>query len=169
MKASWFMKKLWTGLPCMILSISIAAALHVSPVAAQDAAAEPAAAATDAAAAPPASPTGEFAKDQLEQLVAPIALYPDTVLTQVLMASTYPLEVVEADRFMKKNKGLQGEDLNKALLEQDWDASIKALCSMPDTLAKMSENLDWTQDLGDAFLGQKTELMDTVQRMRGLA
>ncbi len=119
--------------------------------------------------APPASPTGEFSTEQMEQLVAPIALYPDTLLTQILMASTYPLEIVEADRFMKKNPEATGDALNSALLEQDWDPSVKALCSLPDVLGKMSENLDWTQDLGDAFLGQKTELMDTVQRMRGLA
>jgi hypothetical protein len=126
-------------------------------------------AASDATQPPAASPTGEFAKDQLEQLVAPIALYPDAVLTQILMASTYPLEIVEADRFMKKNPKLAGDALDKALLEQDWDPSVKSLCSLPNELAKMSENLDWTQDLGDAFLGQQTEVMDTVQRLRGLA
>ncbi len=110
-----------------------------------------------------------FAAEQLEQLVAPIALYPDALLSQILMASTYPLEVVEADRFMKKNPELKGDALNAALKEHDWDASVKSLCTVPDVLGQMSENLDWTQDMGDALLGQKTELMDTVQRMRGKA
>jgi hypothetical protein len=110
-----------------------------------------------------------FSTAQLEQIVAPIALYPDSLLTQVMMASTYPLEVVEADRWMKKNASLKGAELDAALKEQDWDASVKSLCLLPDVLTKMSENLDWTQDLGDAFLSQKTELMDTVQKMRGKA
>ena len=110
-----------------------------------------------------------FSAEQLEQIVAPIALYPDSLLTQVMMASTYPLEVVEADRFMKQNKNLKGSALESALKDKSWDPSVKALCTLPDVLAKMSENLDWTQDLGDAFLAQKTEVMDTVQRMRGKA
>jgi hypothetical protein len=130
-------------------------------------AAEPAA---SPAAAPAANPQpGTFAQDQLEQLVAPIALYPDALLTQILMAATYPLEIVQADRFVKQNPELTGEALDQALLEQDWDPSVKSLCTLPSVLKQMSENLDWTQDLGDAFLGQQNELLDTVQRMRGLA
>jgi hypothetical protein len=146
-------------------------ALYVPAAVAQDTQPAAAAPAADTASPPAAAPaaTGEFAQDQLEQLVAPIALYPDTLLTQILMASTYPLEIVEADRFMRQNTGLKGDALDKALLEKEWDPSIKAMCTMPDVLTKMSDNLDWTQDLGDAFLGQKTELMDTVQRMRGKA
>ncbi len=111
----------------------------------------------------------QFSTEQLEQLVAPIALYPDAVLTQLLMASTYPLEIVEADRWLARNPSLAGDALDKALLEEDWDASVKGLCHTPDVIKKMSENLDWTQDLGDAFLAQQQELMDTVQRMRGKA
>jgi hypothetical protein len=110
-----------------------------------------------------------FSKEQLEQIVAPIALYPDSLLTQVLMASTYPLEVVEAQRWVSQNAELKADALDKALLEKTWDPSVKALCHLPDVLQRMSDNLDWTQDLGDAFLGQKSEVMDTVQRMRGLA
>lgn len=110
-----------------------------------------------------------FSKEQLEQMVAPIALYPDALLTQVLMASTYPLEVVDAERWVGQNAGLEGDALDQALLEKDWDPSVKSLAHLPDVLKKMSDNLDWTQDLGDAFLGQQQELMDTVQRMRGLA
>lgn len=119
---------------------------------------------------PPAAAPGEgFSTEQLEQLVAPIALHPDALLTQILMASTYPLEVVEADRWMRGHKDLKGKPLEDALKNEDWDPSVKSLCSLPDVLQKMSENLDWTQDLGDAFLGQKQELLDTVQRMRGKA
>jgi hypothetical protein len=112
---------------------------------------------------------GTFSKEQLEQMVAPIALYPDALLTQILMASTYPLEVVDAQRWVSQNASLKDDALDKALLDKDWDPSVKALCRLPDVLGRMSENLDWTQDLGDAFLGQQQELMDTVQRMRNLA
>lgn len=111
----------------------------------------------------------KFSTEQLEQLVAPIALYPDSLLTQVLMASTYPLEVVEAQRWVSKNTKLKGTELDTALKGKEWDPSVKSLVAIPDVLNRMSENLDWTQDLGDAFLEQKTELMDTVQRMRNLA
>jgi hypothetical protein len=107
-----------------------------------------------------------FSKEQLEQLVAPIALYPDSLLTQVLMASTYPLELVEAQRWQSKNSKLTGAQLDAALKEQAWDPSVKSLVAVPDVLNRMSENLDWTQDLGDAFLAQRSEVMDTVQRMR---
>jgi len=102
-------------------------------------------------------------------MVAPIALYPDSLLTQILMASTYPLEIVEAERFMRENPDLKGDALDQALLDKDWDPSVKSLCTLPDVLKQMSDNLDWTQDLGDAFLAQESELMDTVQRMRGKA
>ena len=122
--------------------------------------------ATDAAAAPAAA---AFPPDHLEQLVAPIALYPDSLLMQILMASTYPLEVVEADRYMTKNPELKGDALDKALLEQEWDPSVKSLCTLPNVLKQMSEQLDWTQDLGDAFLAQQADLLDAVQRMRGKA
>src|SRR4030095_5876697 len=100
---------------------------------------------------------------------APIALYSDGLLSQMLMAATYPLEIVEAERFMKANPGLKDTALDEKLKEEDWDPSVKSLCKVPDVLTKMSENLDWTQDLGDAFLGQKTEVMDAIQRMRGKA
>jgi hypothetical protein len=126
-------------------------------------------AATEDAAAVESAPEGGFASDQLEQLVAPIALYPDALLMQILMAATYPLEIVQADRWVGEHPDLQGEALDKALLEQDWDPSVKSLCTLPSVLKQMSENLDWTQDLGDAFLGQQNETLDTVQRMRNKA
>jgi hypothetical protein len=106
---------------------------------------------------------------QLDQLVAPIALYPDTLLTHVLMASTYPLEVVQADRFAKANKNLKGQQLDDALAKQDWDDSIKALVTTPTVLTTMSDKLDWTEQLGDAVLAQQADIMDAIQRLRGKA
>jgi uncharacterized protein DUF3300 len=110
-----------------------------------------------------------FSAAQLEQMAAPIALYPDSLVSQILMASTYPLEIVEAGRWSEKNAGLKDKKLEEALKDQDWDASVKSLCGFPDVLKRMNENLDWTQDLGDAFLGQKADVLDAVQRMRGKA
>ncbi len=106
---------------------------------------------------------------QLDQLVAPIALYPDPLLAQVLMASTYPLEIVQADRFAKAKKGLKGDKLTQALDKQDWDASVKQLVSTPTVLAMMSDQLDWTEKLGDAVLAQQADLMDAIQRLRAQA
>ena len=91
-------------------------------------------------------------------MVAPMALYPDPVVSQMLMASTYPLEIVEAARFVKANPGLKDTALEAKLKEQDWDASVKSLCGFPDVLKQMDENLDWTQDLGDAFLGAEDRI-----------
>ena len=107
-----------------------------------------------------------FSSEELEQIVAPIALYPDALLAQVLMAATYPLEVVEAARWLEKNPKPQPKDLEAKLKDQTWDPSVKSLCGFPDVLQRMNDNLDWTQDLGDAFLGQKELVMDTVQNMR---
>ncbi|HKB14509.1 MAG TPA: DUF3300 domain-containing protein, partial [Planctomycetota bacterium] len=112
---------------------------------------------------------GGFSETQLEQLVAPIALYPDALMMQILMASTYPLEIVQADRWLKKNASLKGKALEDALKEQDWDPTVKSLCTVPEVLTKLSENLEWTQDLGDAFLGQEAKLLDVVQKMRSKA
>jgi hypothetical protein len=103
---------------------------------------------------------------QLDQLVAPIALYPDPLLAQVLMASTYPLEVVQADRFAKTNKKLKGDKLKQALDQQNWDASVKELVSTPTVLATMNDQLEWTQKLGDAVLAQQADVMDAIQRLR---
>jgi hypothetical protein len=108
----------------------------------------------------------EWTSERLEQLVAPIALYSDGVLAQVLMASTYPIEIVQAARWVAKNPKLAGAELEKALKSQDWDPSVKSLCGLRDVLQQMNDNLDWTQDLGDAFLAEKAKLMDAVQVMR---
>jgi hypothetical protein len=107
--------------------------------------------------------------EQLDQLVAPIALYPDTLLAEVLMASTYPLEVVQADRWATENKNLKGDQLKAAVDKQSWDDSVKALVATPSVLSMMSQKLDWTQKLGDAVLAQQPDVMDAVQRLRAKA
>jgi hypothetical protein len=124
-----------------------------------------------ALAAPPATPakSGTFSAEELEQMVAPIALYPDPLLAQVLMSSTYPLEIVEAARWSKANPSVTGDAVAEALKDEDWDPSVKSIATFPDVLAMMDEKLDWTQKLGDAFLAQQAELMDAVQRLRAKA
>jgi uncharacterized membrane protein YgcG len=126
-----------------------------------------------------AAPPGVFAQqggakpplkpEELEQLLAPIALYPDALLTQMLMASTYPLEVVQADRWTKQNKNMTGDALAKALDAQAWDPSVKSLVNFPQVLQMMSEKLDLTQKLGDAFLGQQMDVMAAIQKLRAKA
>ncbi len=111
----------------------------------------------------------DFTREELAQMVAPVALYPDALLSQVLMAATYPLEVVEADRWVKNNPLLRGDNLDAALRNQDWDASVKALCHVPAVLGVMSERLTDTTRLGDAFLAQEKEVMATIQDLRARA
>jgi hypothetical protein len=119
---------------------------------------------------PAAAPSQALLKPaELDQLVAPIALYPDPLLSEVLIASTYPLEVVQADRWAKSNSSLKGEALTAALAKQGWDDSVKALAQVPNVLTMMADQLDWTQKLGDAVLAQQSELMDAIQRLRGRA
>jgi|GEM_PF-3732005 len=107
-----------------------------------------------------------FKPQELEQLLAPIALYPDALLAQVLTAATYPLEVVEANRFVEKNPKLKGEALLKAARDKDWEPSVKAMLGFPDVLAMMDKELEWTRRLGDAFIAQQGDCMDAVQRLR---
>ena len=107
--------------------------------------------------------------EQLDQLLAPIALYPDNLLAQTLMASTYPLEVVEASRWVDENKKLKGDQLRKAVDGQTWDESVKSLVATPSVLDMMSTKLSWTQKLGDAVLAQQPDVMDAVQRLRARA
>jgi hypothetical protein len=106
---------------------------------------------------------------QLEQLLAPIALYPDTLLTQMLMASTYPLEIVQAKRWRDRNGSLAGAALEQALLDQPWDASVKSLVPFPDVLTLMNDQLEWTQQVGDAMLAQQQDVLNAVQVLRGRA
>ena len=103
---------------------------------------------------------------ELDQLVAPIALYPDPLLAQVLMASAYPLDIVQAERWLEANKNLKGDALKAAVDKQPWDDSIKSLVATPDVLQMMSSKLDWTQKLGDAVVAQQADVMDAVQRLR---
>jgi hypothetical protein len=114
-------------------------------------------------------PSEKYSREELAQMLAPIALYPDALLSQVLMASTYPIEVIEADRWVKRNPRLKGEALDAALLDKDWDPSIKAICHFPSILALMSERITETTNLGNAFLAQEAEVMDMVQELRAKA
>jgi len=113
----------------------------------------------------------KLSKEELDQLLAPIALYPDELLTNVLIASTYPLDVVQASRWRQQsaNAKLKGDALAKALEAKEWDPSIKSLVQFPDVLKTMSDKLDWTQKLGDAFLAQQSEVMDEIQFLRAKA
>lgn len=110
-----------------------------------------------------------FSQEELDQLLAPIALYPDSLLAQIFMASTYPLEVVQAERWIRENKDLKGDALTSALEKENWDPSVKSLVNFPKVLEMMNTKLDWTQKLGDAFLAQQKDVMDTVQKLRSKA
>ncbi len=122
----------------------------------------------------PQQPQGEAAAgenvrmptDQLDSLVAPIALYPDPLLAQVLVATTYPLELVQLQQWLEKNKNLKDKALTDAVQKQNWDPSIQAMASFPDVVKQLVENIKWTADLGNAFLAQQNDVMDAVQRMR---
>jgi hypothetical protein len=119
---------------------------------------------------PATAPTQPLLKPaELDQLLAPIALHPDPLLSEILIASTYPLEVVQADRWAKSNKTLKGDALTAALAKQSWDDSVKSLVQVPSMLVMMSEQLDWTQKLGDAMLAQQADVMDAIQRLRARA
>src|ERR1700759_4453712 len=107
--------------------------------------------------------------EQLQQLVAPIALYPDALVAQILAAATYPDQVVEADRWMEQNPGLQGQQLGQEVDQQPWDPSVKALTEFPSVLANMDKNLSWTSSLGDAYVNQQQDVMNAVQVMRDRA
>ena len=110
-----------------------------------------------------------FDQQTLDELLAPIALYPDALLTQVLIASTYPLEVVQAARFVDRNRDMAPDALAAAAETQAWDPSVVALVRFPSVLAMMDDKLDWTQKLGDAFVAQQAAVMDTVQALRARA
>src|SRR5688500_7768418 len=115
------------------------------------------------------TPPTLFKPEELEQIVAPIALYPDALLAQVFMASTYPLEVVQAARWSKEHPEVKGDAVAKEMEKQAWDASVKSLVAFPDVLLMMNEKIDWTQKLGDAFLAQQKDVMAAVQRLRAKA
>ena len=116
--------------------------------------------------APPQQQDVQQSPGQLQQLVAPIALYPDSLVSQILAASTYPEQVVEADRWMQAHPALQGEALGQAVDQQPWDPSIKAVTAFPSVLGSMDKNLSWTSSLGDAYYNQQSDVMAAVQAMR---
>lgn len=123
---------------------------------------------------PPPMPAAEpssapLPPDQLQQLVAPIALYPDALVAQILAASAYPTQIVEAERFVQQNPGLQGQALGSAIDGMDWDPSVKALTQFPSVLANMDKDLSWTSELGDANVNQPGDVLQAIQFMRSQA
>jgi uncharacterized membrane protein YgcG len=126
-------------------------------------------AATQLAAPPaeaPAADTPTISNDQLDSLVAPIALFPDPLVAQTLAASTYPLEIIQLKQWMDKNKSLKGKAMSDAVAKQPWDPSIQSMALVPDVVDRLASNIQWTTDLGNAFLAQQQDVMDAVQRMR---
>jgi hypothetical protein len=120
-----------------------------------------------APAQPPAA--APIPPDQLDSLVAPIALYPDPLLAQVLAASTYPVEIIQLQQWLAKNSGLKDQALEDAVSKQPWDPSVKGLAGLPDVVKRLADDIQWTTDLGNAFLAQQKDVMDAVQRMRAKA
>ncbi|GGI52844.1 DUF3300 domain-containing protein [Oxalicibacterium solurbis] len=117
----------------------------------------------------PAQESQPFSREQIDQLVAPIALYPDTLLSQVLMASTYPADVADAAKWSKSHSSMKGDDAVKAVDSQQWDPSVKAIVAFPQVLQMMGEKPDWVQKLGDAFLASSKDVLDSAQRLRAQA
>jgi uncharacterized membrane protein YgcG len=118
---------------------------------------------------PPAAEAPKIPNDQLDSLVAPIALYPDPLLAQTLAASTYPLEIIQLQQWMGKNKTLKDKALTDAVQKQTWDPSVQAMAALPDVVKLLADSIAWTSDLGNAFLAQQADVMDAVQRMRAKA
>ena len=153
------MQDVWKQLTALMCSLLLVAS--GSPPAAQ--AQEPQQAAATEEQAP------KIPNDQLDSLVAPIALYQDELLAQVLMASTYPLEIVQLQQFLAKHKDLKGKALADAVMKENWDPSIQAMAALPDVVKRLSDDIKWTTDLGNAVLAQQSDVMDAVQRMRAKA
>jgi len=154
------------SLTLRIVTTAIAASLVLDPLVLAQ---QPAPQGQQQAAAPaskPAASGAAFSQQDLDELLAPIALYPDALLAQVLMASTYPLEVVEAARWQKQNAALKDKALEEAVKNQTWDESVKALTTVPQVLTMMNEKLDWTTKLGDAFLSKQEDVLKTAQTLR---
>ena len=150
--------------PVQFLAYAIfVAILGTSVVAAQDAAPPPP--------PPPPNQPAPYSEGQLDQLTSPIALYPDPLVSQILMAASYPLEVVQADRWLQNpdNAALKGDALTAALAQETWDPSVKSLVPYPPVLHMMDDNLEWTEALGDAFLADQDGVMDSIQRLRAKA
>jgi hypothetical protein len=125
--------------------------------------------AQDAPPPPPAEAAPPISPEQLDSLVAPIALYPDPLVSQILVASTYPLELVEAKQWLQRNPGLNGPALTQGAQQQNWDPSVQALIIFPDLVTRLTQDITWTTNLGNAFLAQQGDVMDAIQRMRASA
>jgi len=121
------------------------------------------------ASASPKSEDQKIPNDQLDALVAPIALYPDSLLAQVLAASTYPLELIQLQQWLSKNPNLKDKALTEAVQKQPWDSSVQAMAALPDAVKRLTDDIQWTTDLGNAFLAQQSDVMDAIQRMRAKA
>src|ERR1700756_1640211 len=119
--------------------------------------------------APAQNQTSNVPPDQLDSLVAPIALFPDPLLAQTLAASTYPLEIIQLQQWLDKNTGLKDKALADAVAKQPWDPSVQALAALPDVVKRLADDIQWTTELGNAFLAQQNDVMDAVQRMRAKA
>jgi hypothetical protein len=148
------MRALMKCLP--LLSVALFPALLVAPVAAQQTASA-------------GSTVQSFSQAELDAMLAPIALYPDTVLSHVLIASTYPLEIIKANRWVEEHPRYSAEEALEQVEDEDWDPSVKALVPFPQLLERMSDDIDWTQRLGDAFLGQEAQVMTSIQTLRNKA
>ena len=153
-----FSKRRWQSL-VSLLSVAVLCAVGTPQLSAM----QDAPATAQGAQAPPYA---QQTPQQLQRLVAPIALYPDSLVAQVLAASTFPEQVVEADRWVQANPDLKGDALGKAVDQQPWDPSVKALAAFPSVLGNMDKNLSWASSLGDAYFNQQADVMDAVQVMR---
>src|SRR5207302_7116929 len=147
----------WTAVVCSILLVLGAPQTIASPNIL-----------TQQSSAPDAQPP-KIPNDQLDSLVAPIALYPDELLAQVLAASTYPLEIMQLQQFLAKHKDLKDKGLTDAVMKQNWDPSVQAMAALPDVVKRLADDIQWTTDLGNAVLAQQSDVMDAVQRMRSKA
>src|SRR3954454_5681253 len=143
---------------CIALSVPGDGALY--------AAAQTASTSASSAQSNPSQASAKVANEELDSLVAPIALYPDSLLGQTLVASTYPLEIIQLQQWLAKNPKLKGKGLSDAVMKQSWDPSIQAMASLPDVAKRLGENIKWTTDLGNAFLAQQGDVSYAVQRMR---
>jgi hypothetical protein len=156
-------RRAWRG-PLAIACVCLAGPVHVFAQAPSPTALPPAA--PPPAAPPPVAASVTLPPEQLDSLVAPIALYPDPVLAQALAASTYPLEIMQLQQWQAKNPDLKDKALADAVATQPWDPSIQSLAAIPELTKRLADDIQWTTDLGNAFLAQQSEVMDAVQRMR---
>jgi hypothetical protein len=157
---------------CAATLISANSLLWAEPVSSDASATQEESQATLTTTSPPAqasTPAPTLSNDQLKSLVAPIALYPDELLTQILVASTYPLEIVQAYQWVQQHPDLKGQDLTSAAQKQSWDPSVQALVAFPDVLKRLNQDVTWTTNLGNAFLAQQSAVMDVVQQLRANA